>query len=127
MAINVRFAGEAGEVAVLSNFARLMNDPRHFDAVHQIRDLIDGGCRRFVLEMGNVRETGATILGLLMTLTRPVRASGGEAVLANVERTMEKFLEEMRMDDYWDVFDDAEEASTFLAKLRMGDSPAGAD
>jgi len=124
MAINVRFAGE---VAVLSNFARLMNDPRHFDAGRDVRELIDGGCRRFVLEMGNVRETGATVLGLMMTLTRQIHAARGEVVLANVEKAMEKYLDEMRMDDYWDVFDDAEEASAFLAGRRVGDSPAAAD
>jgi hypothetical protein len=26
----------------------------------------------------------------------------------------------MRMDSYWDIFDDAEEAIAFLAKRRMG-------
>ena len=60
------------------------------------------------------------MLGLLTTLTRKIRQADGEAVLANVARPMAKFLDEMRMDAYWDVFDDAEEAVEFLGKRRSG-------
>lgn len=117
MAIHVRFERE---VAVLSGVACLMNDPRHFDALRDVTELIDQGYRRFVLEMGSVRETGPTILGLLTTLIRKIRQAEGEAVLANLTRPMANFLDEMRMDAYWDVFDDAEEAVWFLERRRVG-------
>jgi anti-sigma B factor antagonist len=113
MPIHIRFDGE---VAVLSG----MNDPRHFDASRDVGELLDQGYLRFVLDLGNVRETGPTILALLTTLTREIRQADGEAVLANVSQPMEKFLDEMRMDSYWDIFDDTEEAIAFLAKRRMG-------
>jgi anti-anti-sigma regulatory factor len=119
MAIHVRFAGE---VAVLSGIARLMNDPGHFDAGRDVRDLLDRGYRRFVLELNGVRETGPTVLGLLTTLTRTIRLEQGEAVLANVSPPMEEFLDEMRMDAYWDVFDDAESAIAFLDRRRIGET-----
>jgi anti-sigma B factor antagonist len=115
MAIHVRFAGE---VAVLSGISRLMNDPRHFDASRDVRDLLDQGSLRFVLELGGVRETGPTILGLLTTLTRMIRNSGGEVVLANLGSRVEAFLDEMRMDAYWDVFADAEMAVSFLERWK---------
>lgn len=117
MAIHVRFEGE---VAVLGGVARLMNDPRHFDSARDVGELIDQGYRRFVLEMANVRETGSTVLGLMTTLTRKVRKADGEVVLANLAPSMARFLDEMRMDDYWDVFDHADEAVTFLAGRRIG-------
>ena len=117
MAIQVRFAGK---VAVLSGVARLMNDPRHFDASRDVGGLLEQSYLRFVLDLGNVRETGPTVLGLLTTLTRKIRQSDGEAVLANVSPPMEKFLDEMRMDAYWDVFDDVESAVEFMAKRRVG-------
>jgi anti-anti-sigma regulatory factor len=113
MAIQVRFAGE---VVVLSGIARLMNDPRHFDAARDVRELLEQGHRRFVLELGGVRETGPTVLGLLTTLTRQIRNEGGEAVLANLTPPMEKFLESMQMDSYWDVFEDPQEAIGFLER-----------
>ena len=71
-----------GDVAVLSNFGGLLNDPRHFDAGRDVGELLDQGCRKFVFEMANIREMGTTALGLLVTLTRKIRRAGGEAVLA---------------------------------------------
>ena len=118
MAIYVRF--HEGEVAVLGEVGRLMNDPRHFDASRDVADLIDQGYRRFVLDLVGVRETGPSILGLLMTLTRQIRRAEGEAVLARVSRPMGAFLDEMRMDDYWDRFDDTASAVEFLARRRVG-------
>ena len=108
MGINVRFEGE---VTVLSNVGRLMNDPRHFDAGGVVRDLLAEGHRRFVIEMGGVRDVGPTLLGLLMTITRQVRREGGEVALANVGKAAEAFLESMRMEDFWDVFDHPSEAA----------------
>src|SRR5262249_3912816 len=107
MPINIR---DDGDVTVLSNFGRLLNDPRHFDAGRDVRGLLDEGRRKFVLDRGTLREVGATALGLLTTLTRQIRQAGGEAVLANVSRSAGRFLDEMRMDAYWDVFDSVEEA-----------------
>jgi anti-sigma B factor antagonist len=121
MSMNVRFSGD---VAILSNFGRLVNDPRHFDAARDVRELLDQGYRRFILEVGTVRETGSTVLGLLMTLTRLVRNHGGEAVLANVTPPMEKYIDSMQMDAYWDIFDDVEEATAFLEQRKLGKSPS---
>jgi anti-sigma B factor antagonist len=112
MPLNIRFDGD---VAVLSNFARLMNDPRYVDAARDLDDLLDQGARQFVIDLTGVRETGASFLGLLMTLTRRIRqAEGGEAVLAHPSREMEAFLlDEMQMDEYWDVFPSVQEAVEF--------------
>jgi anti-sigma B factor antagonist len=103
-----------GDVTVLSNFGRLLNDPRHFDAGRDVRALLDEGRRRFVLDLSTLRELGDTALALLTTLTRQIRQAGGEAVLANVSRGAERYLDEMRMDSYWDVFDSVEEARDAL-------------
>ena len=108
MALNVRFERE---VAVLGNFGRLLNDPRHFDAARDVRVLLDEGRRHFVLDLSTLREVGDVALGLLTTLTRQIRQAGGEAVLANVSRGTGKFIEEMRMDAYWDVFESVAEAA----------------
>ncbi len=106
----------AGEVAVLSGIARLMNDPRHFDSSRAVGELLDQGYRCFVLELGGLRETGPTVLGLLTTLTRKVRHAGGELVLANLAPPVEAFLDEMRMDAYWDVFENADAAVRFFER-----------
>ncbi|HKM54456.1 MAG TPA: anti-sigma factor antagonist, partial [Isosphaeraceae bacterium] len=80
MALNVRLDGD---IAILSNFARLMNDPAYVDAARDVRELLDQGIRNFILELAGVREIGDSFLGLLMTITREIRRAGGEAVIAH--------------------------------------------
>jgi len=110
MALNIRFVDD---VAILSNVGRLMNDPRYVDAARDVRELLDAGHRSFVIELAGVAETGATLLGVLMTLTRQIRGQGGEVVLARVSRALRKFLDEMRMDDFWDVFEGVDDATAY--------------
>jgi anti-anti-sigma factor len=118
---------EANGVVVLSNFARLMNDPRHFDAGRDLREYLDRGDRAFVLDLTGLRDLGSSVLGLLTTLTRQIRTEGGEAVLANVSPATEKSLDEMRMDIYWDVFPSIDEAAASFAPAggKPGTEPAG--
>jgi anti-anti-sigma regulatory factor len=113
MPVNVRIDGN---VVILSNFGRLMNDPRYVDASRDAGDLLEQGLRNFVIDLGGVRETGGGFLGLLMTITRLIRRHGGDAVLAHAGPEVEDFIMMMQMDDYWDVFDSAEEAKDFFGR-----------
>lgn len=117
MALNIRVEDD---VTILSNFSRLMNDPRHVDAARDVQDRLDQGERNFVMEMNGVHETGAAFLGLLMTITRAVRRDRGDVVLARPSPAIRRMVEEMHMDDYWDVFDTLEEA---LAYYHRHDDP----
>jgi anti-sigma B factor antagonist len=112
MPINVRVEGE---IVILSNFARLMNDPRHFDAGRDVKDLLDQDHHNFILDLGGLREIGSSGLGLLTTLTRLIRQHDGDAVLANLGFEAEAFKDSMRMDSYWDLFEAVDEARKFLA------------
>ena len=107
MVLNARVDGD---FVVLSNFGGLMNDPRHFEAGQDVRDLIQQGYRKFILEMENIRELGDAALGLLMTLTRQIRREDGEIILARPGRGVLEFLSEMRMEEYWSVADTVETA-----------------
>lgn len=105
-----------GDVAIMSNFGGLLNDPRHFDAARDVRQLLEQDVRKFVLEMANIRELGTTALGLLVTLTRQIRLSGGEIVLAKPGKGLVEFLDEMKMDDYWDIAASVEEAKSLFVQ-----------
>ncbi len=98
------------DVVVLSNFSRLMNDPRYVDAGRDIQDLLEQGLQKFVLDLGNVRETGSSFLGLLMTVTRRIQRRGGEVVLAHLTTETEDLLSTMQMDGFWDVFPSVKDA-----------------
>jgi anti-sigma B factor antagonist len=112
MPVSIRFDGD---VVIVGNFGRLMNDPRYVDASEDIGELLDEGHRNFILDLGGVRETGATFLGLLMTITRRIRKGGGEAALVNLTRQMEAFLlDDMQMEEFWDVFPSVQEGLAFF-------------
>ncbi|MFO0889915.1 MAG: STAS domain-containing protein [Isosphaeraceae bacterium] len=111
MALNIR---TEGDVVILSNFARLMNDPRYVDATRDVRDLLEQDARNFVIELAGVRDTGPSLLGVLMTITREIRKHGGEAVLAHPSPAVEKYLTLMQMDEFWDIFMSVEEAKGFF-------------
>jgi anti-sigma B factor antagonist len=106
--LNVRFDGD---VAILSNFGGLLNDPRHFDASRDVRGILDQGYRKFVFELAGIREMGPTAFGLLMTLTRLIRQYKGETVLVRLSRDTKRSIEEMQLEDFWDMFDHVEEAT----------------
>ena len=99
-----------GDVVVLSNFSRLMNDPRYVDAGADIQDVLEQGYQNFVLDLGNVRETGSSFLGLLMTITRRIQRRGGDVALAHLSREVEHLLDTMQMEDFWDVFPNVKDA-----------------
>ncbi len=103
-----------GDIVVLSNFGRLMDDPRHFDASRDVGEMIEKGFRKFVLELRGVNVLGSSGFGLLMTITRLIRKHDGEVVLMSPSRVMEKLLDEMRMDHYWEVCKDIDEAKSYL-------------
>jgi anti-sigma B factor antagonist len=113
MALNMR---DDGDVTILSNFGRLMNDPRYVDSARDVEEQLDRGARKFVMELAGVHETGASFLGVLMTLTRAIRRRGGEIVVARPSPQIEQLLEEMQMDDFWDVFRSVDEAKRFYAR-----------
>jgi len=111
MPINVSYQGD---VVILSNFARLMNDPRHIDATRDVRELLEEGRREFVLDLNGLREIGDAGLGLLTTISRLIRKHEGEVVLANVRKETMHYLDEMRMDAYWEIFDNDQEALDYF-------------
>jgi anti-sigma B factor antagonist len=113
MSLNIRVDGD---IVILSNFGRLMNDPRYVDASRDTSDLLERGFKTFILDLGGFRETGSSFLGLLMTMTRRIKQHGGEAALAHLAPATERFINEMRMDDYWDIFKSVEEASQFFKR-----------
>jgi anti-sigma B factor antagonist len=111
MAINVRVDGD---VVVLSNIGRLMNDPRHFDAGRDVEDLLDRDYRKFAIELRGVHEIGASGLGLLMTITRLVRRRGGDVVLVAPSRGVGRLIEEWQMDTIWERVDGLDDAKRAL-------------
>ncbi|MFO0892918.1 MAG: STAS domain-containing protein [Isosphaeraceae bacterium] len=111
MGMNVRFEGD---LTVLSNFGRLMDDPRYVDAGRDVRALLDEGHRRFVIDLDSLRGLSETSLGLLTTVTRLIRQREAEVVMIRVHRDVLRYLDDMRMDDYWEILDNLDQAREYF-------------
>jgi anti-sigma B factor antagonist len=107
MPVNIRVDDD---VVIVSNFGRLMNDPRHFDAGRDVGEMLDRGYKAFILELRGLGGVGDSGLGLLLTITRMIRQQGGEVVLAAPGHGVRHTIEEMKLDDYWELFDSVDEA-----------------
>ena len=107
-----------GDIVVMSNFGRVMNDPRYVDASLETDKLLDQGFKKFVLDLGGVKESGSSFLALLLTITRRIRQDRGDAVIARPSTHIEKVLYDMRMDEYWDIFKSVDEARRFFTTDR---------
>jgi anti-anti-sigma regulatory factor len=116
-----------GDVAVLSGVGPLMNDPRYPSAAGDLKELLEVGCRRFVLEASDIREAGSPLLGLLLTLTREVRHWRGELVLARPSRALRGAMEEMQLEEYWDVFETVDDALAFFRRHEVGPGGVAGD
>jgi anti-anti-sigma regulatory factor len=119
MSLNLRVDDD---IAVLSNVARLMNDPRYSTAVRDLDPLLDQGIRRFAIELAGVNETGSALMGLLMTLSRRIRSAGADVVLVRCSPAFRQFVQELQLDDYWELLPSLQEAHTYFARER--DRPA---
>lgn len=113
MAVHIRVEND---VVIVSNFGRLMDDPRHFDAAKDVGEMIEQGFRNFALELKGVNEMGDSGMGLLITITRTIRKASGDVVLISPSRSMQRILTDMQLDDYWDVVPNVDAAAEYFAR-----------
>lgn len=79
-------------------------DVRHVEALRRsIGALIDGGCRRIILNMAEVSFVDSAGMGLILTELRRIRSLGGLLSLTNVQPRVYRSLVIMRMADYMPI------------------------
>ena len=71
-----------------------------------IRELVDGGSRRIVLDMAEVDYMDSSGLGELFASHTTVRSVGGQLKLLNVSPRVRELLAMMRIDSLFEIFDD---------------------
>jgi anti-anti-sigma regulatory factor len=99
-----------GDVVILSNFRRLLDNPSCADTGRDIQELLEPGHQKFILDLGGVGETRSSFLGLLLSISQRIQWRGGEVVMAGLSGQMEEFLARMQMDNFWNVFPSIKDA-----------------
>jgi anti-anti-sigma factor len=78
------------------------------------QELLDGGQRRFVLDLGEVSIVDSCGVGLMIGLHNQVKAAGGELWLVGVTQFLQKILRMMHLDQYFHVAESESEAQRRL-------------
>jgi anti-sigma B factor antagonist len=71
-----------------------------------IRELLDGGSRRIVLDMAAVNYMDSSGVGELLAAHTTVTSAGGEIMLLNVSPRVRQILKMTRIDSVFEIFDD---------------------
>jgi anti-sigma B factor antagonist len=84
------------------------------DHRHAIRDLVDQGHARLVMELGQVEFVDSSGLSVLVSAMKAARAAGGEVVLANLTPQVQALVELTRLHHLFEIFADQQSGADYL-------------
>lgn len=81
---------------------------------HALRDLVDSGRNRLVMDMVNVDFVDSSGLSVLVSAVKAARASGGDVVLLDLSGPVRSLVELTRLHYVFEIFTDLRAASNHL-------------
>lgn len=82
------------------NFVMEIGDELHL----LLMTIVQGGGRHIAFEMGGLKYIDSTGIGILINVTKQLRAKGGDAVLLNVNPRILEILKVVKLPDFLKVF-----------------------
>ena len=98
-----------GRVTVYEVDGQLIVGNRH-ELKRMVLDALESGARRFVIDFSLTGYIDSSGLGILITLSKEVRAQGGDLRLASLNRDLRRLFELTKLDTFFRICDDLEEA-----------------
>lgn len=87
------------------------------DFTNLLTTFIKGGIRKLILDLGELKYIDSTGIGILINLTKLMRAQGGDIVMYNVNaKTMETFSV-VKLQDFIKIFKSEKQALEHLNSL----------
>ena len=104
---------ESGSVDIIRLPSRLtMADSAAYR--HSIRDLVDRGHTRIVMEMGRVEFVDSSGLSVLVSAVKAARSAGGDVVLSALTPQVQALVELTRLHHLFEIFADEASAVCYL-------------
>ena len=77
----------------------------------QLFDLVENfGCRKFVVNFGNVRRVATMMVGKLLALHRKVQSGGGRLVICTIIPELREIFEILKLSQLCSLYEDEQEA-----------------
>lgn len=100
---------KVGPVTVYEVDGQLIVGNRH-ELKRMVLDDLEGGTRRFVIDFALTGYIDSSGLGVLITLSKEIRAKGGDLRLASLNEDLQRLFELTKLDTFFRICDDLEEA-----------------
>jgi anti-sigma B factor antagonist len=100
---------EAQDVVIVGVDGQLIVGNRH-DLKKKVLDAVDGGDRKFVIDFAATGYIDSSGLGVLVSLAKKVRETGGDLRLAGLNDDLRTLFELTKLDTLFTIVDSVEEA-----------------
>ena len=98
-----------GRVTVYDVDGQLIVGNRH-ELKRMVLHALEGGARRFVIDFSRTGYIDSSGLGVLITLSKEIRAQGGDLRLASLNPDLTRLFELTKLDTFFRICDDLGEA-----------------
>lgn len=103
MEIAVNFSGDVAILRLYGKFTAGRDGPFFRQ---RVKELVDGGKRKLLLDFSEVPYIDSTGLGFLAGSRSVVAKAGASLVLAGVNERVKKVLEEVKLTDFFQIAED---------------------
>lgn len=100
---------EASGVVVLGVRGRLVVSNRH-ELSRRVQEALDDGAKKFVVDFAETEFIDSPGLGILVSLSKSIRESGGTLRLASLNEDIQALFELTKLDTLFSVTETTEEA-----------------
>ena len=99
----------AGRTVVVEVDGQLIVGNRH-ELKRMVLAALEDGARRFVIDFARTGYVDSSGLGVLISLSKEIRAAGGELRLSSLNEDLRTLFELTRLDTFFRISGDLEEA-----------------
>jgi len=103
---------QIGDVTVVNFVDRKILDEQNIQIIgEQLFGLVDNeGCKKLLLNFGNVEYLSSAALGKLITLNKKVQSAKGKLILANIDPQIHEVFEITKLDKFFKILKDEQTA-----------------
>jgi anti-sigma B factor antagonist len=103
---------QIGDVTVVNFVDRKILDEQNIQIIgEQLFSLVDNeGCKKLLLNFGNVEYLSSAALGKLITLNKKVQTAKGKLILCNIDPQIHEVFEITKLDKFFKIMKDEQTA-----------------
>ena len=106
---------KVGDVTVIDLKGSLEGAPENFAIKDTIKELLDGGERKFLLNMDKVTWANSTGIGIMTMVYTSIKSAGGEMKICNANEKISRVMIITKLLEVFDSYYQEEEALAAFA------------